>query len=288
MQTITPKTRICGIIGKPLGHSLSPAIHNASYHENNLDFVYLAFEVDDPGPAIQGMRALNIRGLSVTIPHKTAVIPFLDEIEEVARKIGAVNTIINDHGRLTGCNTDGTAALRALREAGIETRGKSVLVLGSGGAARALAFTLAMKSPPANLKILGVIPDELKNLVRDLREKTGVKVSGDPLEESVLQRFLPESEILLQTTPVGMHPHSDQTLVPDRLLHSRLQVFEVIYNPRQTRLLREAETRGLTVASGLEMFIYQAADQFKMFTGEEAPLALMRKIVQEKLARQNL
>ncbi|MCX5858382.1 MAG: shikimate dehydrogenase, partial [Proteobacteria bacterium] len=221
---------------------------------------------------------------SVTIPHKTTVIPFLDGIEEVARKIGAVNTIINDQGRLTGYNTDGTAALRALQEAGIETREKSVLVLGSGGAARALTFTLAMKSPPASLKILGVIPDELSNLVRDLREKTGVKVSGDPLEESVLQRFLPESEILLQTTPVGMHPHSDKTLVPNRLLHSRLQVFEVIYNPRQTRLLRESEARGLTVASGLEMFVYQAADQFKMFTGEEAPLALMRKIVLEKLA----
>ena len=285
MLAITPKTRVCGIIGKPLGHSLSPAIHNASFQEKNLDFVYLAFEVDDPGPAVQGMRALKIRGLSVTIPHKTAVIPFLDEIEGVARKIGAVNTIINDQGRLTGYNTDGTAALRALREAGIETREKSVLVLGSGGAARALTFNLAMKSPPASLKILGVIPDELKNLVQDLREKTGVKVSGDPLEESTLNRFLPESEILLQTTPVGMHPHLDQTLIPDRLLHSRLQVFEVIYNPRETRLLREAGARGLTVASGLAMFVYQAAAQFKMFTGEEAPRALMRKIVLESLTQ---
>lgn len=284
MLNITPQTRVCGIIGKPLGHSLSPAIHNTSFQEKNLDFVYLAFEVSDPGPAVQGMRALKIRGLSVTIPYKTAVISFLDDIEEVAQKIGAVNTIINDQGRLTGYNTDGTAALQALREAGIETREKSVLVLGSGGAARALTFTLAMKSPPASLKILGIIPEEQQNLVRDLREKTGVKVSGDPLDEAALNQLLPESEILIQTTPVGMHPQVDKTLVPGGLLHPRLQVFDVIYNPRETRLLREAGARGLSTASGLTMFVYQAAAQFQLFTGEEAPLELMRKIVEEKLS----
>lgn len=279
MNTIDPKTRVCGIIGKPLGHSLSPAIHNAGYRELGLNFVYVAFEVDDAAQAVAGMRGLDIRGLSVTIPHKSAVIPHLDRVEEIAGGIGAVNTIVNEDGNLTGYNTDGTAALRALEEAGISCRGKPVLVLGSGGAARAVAFTLALKSDPSHLRILGIIPEELRELADDLREKTGLPVEDILLDDASLSRALPESAVLINASPVGMHPNTDTSLVPPEFLHPELSVFDVVYNPDPTRLLQDARSRGLPTASGLRMFLYQAADQFTLFTGHPAPLELMERML---------
>lgn len=285
MVAISSQTRVCGIIGKPLGHSLSPAIHNASFESLGLNLVYLAFEVDDPIAALAGMRSFDLRGLSVTIPYKTAVIPGLDQIDEVARMIGAVNTIVNQEGKLIGYNTDGSGALRSLKEAGIGTEGKPVLILGSGGAARAIAFSIAMKSRPTRIRILGIIPEELKNLTEDLGEKTGVPVSGDLLTEATLPRELKECRVLIHATPVGMHPRTEETLVPDELLHPDLQVFDVIYNPDQTRLIKSAKSRGLVTASGLPMFLYQAADQFRLFTGEEAPLEVMKQVLLAHFSR---
>lgn len=285
MNAIDPKTRLCGIIGRPLGHTLSPAIHNAGYQALGLNFVYIAFEVEDAAAAVAAMRSLSIRGLSVTIPHKTAVIPHLDTIEKVAEMIGAVNTIVNEDGSLAGYNTDGTAALRALEEAGIATRGVPVLVLGSGGAARAVCFTLAAKSTPAHLQILGIIPGELRKLTDELREKTGISVAGELFSDDSLARRLEECEVLIQASPVGMHPDIEKSLVPPHLLRSGLKVFDVVYNPDPTRLIRDARSRGLTTASGLRMFLYQAADQFVLFTGREAPLEAMEHILHSHFSR---
>ena len=285
MNAIDPKTRLCGIIGRPLGHTLSPAIHNAGYQALGLNFVYIAFEVEDAAAAVAAMRSLNIRGLSVTIPHKTAVIPHLDKIEKVAEMIGAVNTIVNEDGSLAGYNTDGTAALRALEEAGIATRGAPVLVLGSGGAARAVCFTLAAKSAPAHLQILGIIPGELRKLTDELRENTGISVAGELFSDDTLARRLEECEVLIQASPVGMHPDTEKSLVPPHLLRSGLKVFDVVYNPDPTRLIRDARSRGLTTASGLRMFLYQAADQFVLFTGREAPLEAMEHILHSHFSR---
>jgi len=285
MNAIDPKTRLCGIIGRPLGHTLSPAIHNAGYQALGLNFVYIAFEVEDAAAAVAAMRSLSIRGLSVTIPHKTAVIPHLDTIEKVAEMIGAVNTIVNEDGSLAGYNTDGTAALRALEEAGIATRGVPVLVLGSGGAARAVCFTLAAKSTPAHLQILGIIPGELRKLTDELREKTGISVAGELFSDDSLARRLEECEVLIQASPVGMHPDIEKSLIPPHLLRSGLKVFDVVYNPDPTRLIRDARSRGLTTASGLRMFLYQAADQFVLFTGREAPLEAMEHILHSHFSR---
>src|SRR5512139_2082069 len=177
MRSITdigPKTKLCAVIGDPVGHSMSPAIHNRAFAELGLDYVYVAFRVTDVGAAVHGMRALeNFRGLSVTIPHKVSILRHLDDVTDVDRRIGSVNTVVNDGGRLTGFGSDGAGALQALSDAGVKLAGKTVTILGSGGAARAIAFTLAAKARLKAIQLLGVLELELKALTRDLVRKAG-------------------------------------------------------------------------------------------------------------------
>ncbi|HET6677574.1 MAG TPA: shikimate dehydrogenase, partial [Nitrospira sp.] len=168
---INTATQFCGVIGNPIEHSLSPAIHNAAFQKLALNFVYLAWKVDRIGDAVRGLRALgNFRGASVTIPHKVAVLPFLDEVDTTARHIGAVNTIVAEEGQLLGMNTDATGALRALREGNAPLKGASVVIVGSGGAARAIAFALAAEAEVRRLHLLGIEVDERRNLATDLRD----------------------------------------------------------------------------------------------------------------------
>jgi shikimate dehydrogenase len=171
---ITSRTKLCAVIGNPVEHSLSPAMHNRAFAELGLDFVYLAFRVEDVGSAVRGMRALeNFRGLSVTIPHKVTILDFVDEIEEVDRQIGSINTVVNENGKLVGSGSDGPGARRALSDAGVDPGGQKVLILGSGGAARAIAFNLVHDDPPSSLTLLGVLEDEMQKLASDLREAPG-------------------------------------------------------------------------------------------------------------------
>jgi shikimate dehydrogenase len=281
---ITPRTKLCALIGNPVEHSLSPAIHNRAFAELGLDFVYLAFRVEDVGPALSGMRALeDFRGLSVTLPHKVAVLDFLDEIDEVDRQIGSINTVVNESGRLIGSGSDGPGARQALRDAGIETAGRSVLILGSGGAARAIAFNLAHTDPPASLTLLGILEDELQTLARDLREKTRVEARAYPLSRQGLARHLADSRVLIHATPIGMHPQVDASLVPPELLHEDLAVMDIVYNPYRTRLLEDARAKGLRVVPGIEMFVNQAMIQFEKWTGQAAPREVMREVVLDHL-----
>ena len=181
---INAHTQFCGVIGNPVEHSLSPAIHNAAFQKLGLNFVYLAFRVEAIGDAIKGLRALgNFRGASVTIPHKVAAVPFLDSVEPTARHIGAINTIVAEGGTLTGYNTDATGALRALREGGVTLKGQRVVMLGSGGAARAIAFALGTEAGIDRLTILGIDDQERTALARDLQSKTGMTVQESPLDE---------------------------------------------------------------------------------------------------------
>jgi shikimate dehydrogenase len=284
IDEITPHTKLCAVIGNPVEHSLSPAIHNRAFAELGLDFVYLAFRVEDVRAALRGMRALeNFRGLSVTIPHKVSILEFLDEIEDVDRQIGSVNTVVNDNGKLVGSGTDGPGARKALRDAGVEAGGRNVLILGSGGAARAIAFNLANDDPPSSLTILGIVEDELEKLAGDLREKTGVHVTSSLLTEESLARHLGDSTVLIHATPIGMHPKVDASLVPPRLLHKDLSVMDIVYNPFQTQLLRDAQAKGLKVIPGIEMFVNQAMIQFEKWTGQAAPRDVMREVVQDHL-----
>jgi shikimate dehydrogenase len=281
---ITPRTKLCALIGNPVEHSLSPAIHNRAFAELGLDFVYLAFRVEDVRSALLAMRALeNFRGLSVTIPHKVSILELLDEVDEVDRQIGSINTVVNDNGKLIGSGSDGPGARTALSDAGVEPGGRNVLILGSGGAARAIAFNLAHDASPSSLTILGIVEDELKKLAEDLRERASMDVTAYLLERESLARHLADSSLLIQATPIGMHPKVDGSLVPQELLHKDLCVMDIVYNPYQTKLLRDAAAKGLKVISGVEMFVNQAMIQFEKWTGRAAPREVMREVVLDHL-----
>lgn len=278
---IDAQTQFCGVIGNPVGHSLSPAIHNAAFKKMGLNFVYLAWHVDAIGEAINGLRALgNFRGASVTIPHKVAAIPFLTHLEGTAQRIGAINTIVAEKGELTGYNTDATGALRALRESGVELKGRRIVVLGSGGAARAIAFALAGESGAEQLTLLGIEDSELTRLAQDIRSQSTLQVEEGHLDEAALRRVLPDSHVLIHCTPVGMSPKSDTSCVPASLLHPNLSVMDIVYNPRETRLLTDAKRAGCKTIPGLEMFLNQAVTQFELWTNQPAPVEVMRRVLE--------
>ena len=276
---ISGKTKICGLIGDPIEHSMSPAMHNTAFKDRGLDYVYLPFRVAKAqlGEAILGVKALNIRGLNVTIPHKVSVIPLLDELDPLAEKIGAVNTIINNDGVLKGYNTDAHGFLRALLEQDIEPDGKSIVMLGAGGASRAISFILAERG--ANLVILNrqLELDWAVKLGNSISRTFGRKVKALELNEQNLTPVLRKANILVNTTSVGMRPNTNDTPIPARLLESDLVVFDIVYNPVKTKLLTEAESAGAKAISGLEMLVRQGALAFEMWTGLTAPLEIMRK-----------
>ena len=278
-NVISAKTMVCGLIGDPVEHSMSPVMHNAAFSQLGLDYLYAAFRVKKEalGKAIDGMRALNIRGLNVTIPHKVAVIPFLDEVDALAKKIGAVNTIVNDGGVLRGYNTDSTGFLRALLEKGIEPKGKNVVILGAGGASRAISFILVDSG--ANLTILNRRPglDRAAELAGRISQTSGKKVTVLELDRENLGRALAKADLLVNATSVGMSPGIDQTPVNSDLLRSNLIVYDIVYNPMKTRLLREAEAAGAETIGGLDMLVWQGAVAFEMWTGQKAPAGLMKQ-----------
>jgi shikimate dehydrogenase len=282
--TITASTRLCAVIGNPVGHSLSPVLHNAAFDALDLDYVYVAFRVEDLKSALAGMRALeNFRGMSVTIPHKIEAMNLVDEIGEVDRAIGSINTIINDNGRLIGLGTDGPGALKALTDAGVEITGRNVLMLGAGGAARAVAFTLARHTGLEKLVLMDIDSAILQGLTTDIQAGTAVPAAGELLTDAALAQSMAHADIIINCTPVGMHPREGASLVPPALFRPGQTVFDIVYNPLETRLLAEARAAGLRVVSGVEMFINQAVLQFQRFTGVDAPVDVMRRVVMEKL-----
>ncbi len=282
---INAQTQLCAVIGNPVEHSLSPAIHNAAFQTMGLNFVYVACRVEDLGGAVAGMRALgNLRGFSVTIPHKVAIVGMLDEVEATARHIGSVNTVVIEQGKLLGYNTDASGALRALDGAGVALDHERVVLLGSGGAARAIAFGLADRTKARSLTILGIDERERVALVRDLRAKTSLSIEEAHLDERRVRRALEDAQVLIHGTPVGMYPQVEQSVVPKDALHSGLAVMDIVYNPLETRLLREAREAGCKTVRGLEMFLNQAVDQFELWTGRAAPVDVMRAVLEVRFA----
>jgi shikimate dehydrogenase len=277
-------TRLCAVIGNPIAHSLSPAIHNAAFEALGLDFIYLPCQVEDVKGALAGMRALhNFRGMSVTIPHKIEAMKYVDEVEETDRSIGSINTIIKEAGRLIGSGTDGPGALKAMLDAGVAIDGKNVLMLGAGGAARAVAFTLARKAKPAELALLDINAAILQGLASDLQTGTDTHIASALLTERSLAAAMEKADIVIHSTPVGMHPKEGISLVPAELFRPGQVIFDIVYNPLDTKLLIDARARGLQVISGVEMFINQAVLQFEKFTGMPAPIEVMRLVVMERL-----
>jgi len=285
---VSGKTRICGLIGDPVEHSMSPVMQNAAFRELKLDYIYVPFRVKSAelGQAIAGMRALNIRGLNVTVPHKVAGVQFLDELDHLAEKIGAVNTIVNDDGVLTGYNTDATGFLQALLEREIEPSGKTAVILGAGGAARAIAFILAERGATLLILNRALELDWAEELARRLSETFNKKVEALELNRENLAPALDKADILVNATSVGMSPTADETPVPADRLRPDLIVYDIVYNPMKTRLLREAEAAGASTIGGVDMLVWQGALAFEKWTGRKAPVELMKREVIRLLKRQ--
>jgi len=263
---INANTMVCCVVGDPVEHSLSPLLHNTGYRVLGLNFVYLAFRVKDVKQAIDGIRALGIRGASVTLPHKISAMNYIDDVDDVAREIGAINTIVNDDGILNGFNTDYGAALKALEEKTV-IKGKKVVLLGAGGVA--LTIATGLKKKGAELIILNRTVDRAKELAKQ------VNAEGFGGIDQI--SAIASADILVDATSVGMWPKVNESLVPKEILHPKLTVFDVVYNPKETRLVKEAKAAGCAVVYGYRMFLLQAAEQFELFTGHQAPLREMGK-----------
>lgn len=260
---INAQTTLCAVIGNPIEHSLSPLMHNAGYHALGLNFAYVAFRVEKIKEAVDGIRALHIKGVSVTIPHKQDVMQYLDSLDPLAEKIGAVNTILNENGRLEGLNTDYTGAIRALEEK-TTLQGKTITVLGAGGAAKAIVYGLSEKG--ANVQIFNRNIEHGKTLA----DATGATFYG--LEKNDKIRT---SDIIINATSVGMTPKVNESLLDKAVLNPSQIVMDIVYNPKQTMLLRDAKEAGCEIVYGYKMLLFQAVTQFELFTGQTAPIEVM-------------
>jgi shikimate dehydrogenase len=280
MSMLTPntKTQLCAVIGDPVSHSLSPAIHNAAFAEAGINYAYLAFHVTDLPGCLAGMRALpSFRGMSVTIPHKESIIPLLDEVDSLAAAVGSVNTVTNDGGRLIGSTTDGLGTLRAFADADVSLDGKRVLFLGAGGAVRAVAFAVLRQTRAANVTILARRSDRAESLVSDLDDASRTAAGSlDDVEDAMRNH-----DVVIQGTPVGMAPDVDRSPVSRESFRPDQVVFDMVYRPHETKFLQDAQAAGCRVVYGIEMLLHQAALQFETWTGETAPLNAMRSAVKE-------
>jgi len=276
-MVISGTTKICALIGDPVEHTMSPTMHNAAFQKMGLDYLYVAFRVrpEQLAQAVAGLKSLNVAGFNVTIPHKVAVIPLLDSLDPLAEKIGAVNTVVNSNGVLRGYNTDAEGFLRALQEHGIAPKGKNIVLLGAGGAARAIAYILAQKG--ARLTILNRQQelDWAENIAQLILDEVRQKV--EVFELGNIAGVLPGINLLVNTTSVGMSPADNASPVSAELLNRIPVVFDIVYNPLKTKLLREAAAAGTQTISGVDMLAWQGALVFEMWTGQKAPIDLMRQ-----------
>lgn len=280
----TRGSNIYGVIGDPIEHSLSPQMHNAAFKKLDLNCLYLPFRVTRRNlkSAVIGVRALNIRGFNVITPHKTAIVKFLDELDGSAQEIGAVNTVLNDEGKLIGYNTDGLGARRALEEQREDPSDKRIVLIGAGGAARAIAFTLARRA--RSIFILNRTQQRVVKLAKDIERKLGKKILTGSLTRNSLLEALRDAEILINATSVGMYPKTKQTVATRKILHSGMVVFDIVYNPVKTLLLSEAEAAGAKTITGVGMLVHQGAEAFKIWTGHSPPVEVMRRAVMKELS----
>jgi shikimate dehydrogenase len=271
-MNITAKTKICMIIGDPVEHSLSPQMHNAAYEAVGIDdqFVTIAAHVPvkDIAKVIDSVKLLGIRGLICTVPHKVAVIPYLDKIDPIAKKIGAVNSVVNNNGVVTGYNTDWLGVSIPLEKV-TSLENKTIAILGAGGAARAAIYAVSSKG--AKVMIYNRTLPHAEELAKEFKGK------AFPLTEI---EKINDADIIINTTSVGLHPHEKETPLDKKYLTKKHIVFDIVYTSRgTTRLLDEAKKQGATVISGMEMLLYQGLEQFKLFTGHKAPEEVMRKVI---------
>lgn len=279
MIPITGHTRLTALLGSPVAHSISPLMHNEAFRLLDLDYTYLCFDVtEDTLPtAVAGLKACGIRGFNLTMPNKNKIVELLDELSPAARLIGAVNTVVNDDGHLTGYNTDGVGYMQAVKDAGYDITGKTITVMGAGGAATAICAQAALDG----VKRIHVFARETSRFWSRTQKLVENINSTLPCEAflhenkdlTALAQAISESTLLLNATSVGMAPNTDGTIIENTsLYHPDLIVSDVIYNPRETRFLREAREAGCRTFNGMYMLLYQGAESFRLWTGQDMPV----------------
>ena len=278
---ITGRTAVYGIIGYPVKHSLSPLMQTSAFQELGLDAVYVPFEVppENLEDAVKGLKALSVRGFNVTVPHKEKVAQLVDYLTEDAEILGAINTVKNEGGELTGYNTDAEGFLRSLIEEGVELEGKRALMFGAGGAARAVGYAL-LKGGVKFLNIVNRSFSKAKKVAEMLGRRGNVLVY--PLKEGTVEALLKDADIIVNTTSVGMK-EGDPQLFDYSKIPSGITVVDIIYNPPQTPLLKAAKEKGCKTINGLGMLVHQGAVAFEIWTGKKAPVEKMKKVLEEEL-----
>lgn len=282
-KMITGHTGLTCLLGSPVAHSISPAMHNESFRYHGLDYVYLAFDVTPERfeNAVDGLIAVNARGWNCTMPHKRAMYERADQLSEEAQLIGAVNTVVQDHGVLTGYNTDGKGYMTAVKAAGFDIIGQKMTLLGAGGASASILSQAALDGV-SKIDLFarkGRSWDAIQEVVDRVNARTSCKVDMYELkDETRMKASIQESKILINGSSVGMSPNEEGCLIPDAgYFHPELIVSDVIYNPRKTRLLQMAESAGLPVFNGMYMLLYQGAYAFNLWTGKEMPVDLIKE-----------
>lgn len=286
MNPLTTKTTLYILLGNPLGHSVSPAMHNLAFEKLSMDCYYLPVEVTpvDLGTVFKGLTKMNVGGFNVTIPHKIKIIDFLDELDPVAKSIGAVNTIRMEDGKAKGFNTDGLGFIQSLEEElCLSVKDRSFFIVGCGGAARAISMTLAYKGAK-KIYLCNRTAEKAESLASEINKNISLcaEVVADKIQEQ--KAALMHCEVLVNSTSIGMYPDVDMLPVNESLIQKELIVADIVYNPQETKLLQVAKSRGCLTVPGLGMLIYQGAEAFKLWTGVEPPVLEMRERVLRLMA----
>ena len=279
MIPITGHTRLTALLGSPVAHSISPLMHNEAFQLLDLDYTYLCFEVNEETlpAAVDGLKACGIRGFNLTMPNKNKIVELLDELSPAARLIGAVNTVVNDDGHLTGYNTDGVGYMQAVKDAGYDITGKAITIMGAGGAATAICAQAALDGVEKIhifARETSRFWDRTQKLAENINSTLPCKaVLHENKNTAALAQAISESALLLNATSVGMAPNTEGTIIEDTsLYHPDLIGSDVIYNPRETRFLKEAREAGCRTFNGMYMLLYQGAEAFRLWTGKEMPV----------------
>ena len=284
INEITGHTKLTGLLGSPVAHSKSPLMHNESFRLLGLDYVYLCFNVKEENlkTVFDGLKQINIAGFNCTMPNKTAICEFLDELSPAAKMIGAVNTVANENGKFIGYNTDGIGYMQSVKDAGFNIIGDTMTLLGAGGAASSILVQAAIDGVK-NINVFSIKDrfwEKAEKMIESVNSNTDCNASLYELgNDDILGDSISKSKILTNATSVGMAPNTDNCIIKDfSLLNENLIVSDVIYNPMETKLLQMAKEKGCPTFNGLYMLLYQGAEAFKIWTGKEMPVALIKNM----------
>lgn len=279
---IKGSTRLMGLLGNPVKHSKSPYMHNLSFEKLGLDYVYMAFEIQDNliGKSVDAMKILNAKGFNVTMPHKQRIMDFLDEISEDAKIIGSVNTVVNNNGHLIGYNTDGRGLIKALEKEGQGFKGEKIIIIGAGGASRSISIQLAFEGA-REVVIFNRTIKKAQEISATINKEISKSTSRAlKLDEKLLEKELKDAKILINATSIGMKDTIDKSVITNpNILHKDLFVADIIYDPLKTKFLSQAELVGCRTMNGISMLLYQGALAFKMWTGKDMPIEDVKETI---------